>query len=226
MKDCEISINQLAEFSEATPKRKTKIVENQITPNPVLLPWYQLAKARIKQSIEQQGDLAPISDGISRLVNQEPEKDWQKHNKFGSIEALQRFVAMKLPSVLKGVDYEILRPKQRQYLINGVLIKVAPEVVVRASVNGRTLIGGFKIHIKKKHFSLQQSKLVANIMYRYLSEVVAKKDEEVLPEYCFCMDVFAERILPANRNEAEKLDTVHGLCDQIKEIWNGIQISN
>lgn len=225
MKNCEISINQLAEFYDATQRRKTTLVEQQIVPNKVLLPWYQLAKAKIKKSIEQQGDLTPINEGISQLLNQQPDKDWKHHNKFVSIEALQRFVSMKLPKVLQNVNYQIIKPEKKIFYIHGVAIKVAPEVIVKVNVNGRAIIGAFKIHIKKKHFSKQQAELVANILYRYLNEEVADKNEEVLPEYCFCLDVFSERIIHANKKDAENLETLKNLCVEVKEIWDSIQIS-
>lgn len=39
-----ISINPLAEFLEASESRKKKIVEEQLNPDPVRIPYYQKAR--------------------------------------------------------------------------------------------------------------------------------------------------------------------------------------
>lgn len=48
----QISLNPFAEYLEATESRRRKILEEQLEPDPVRIPYYQLAKARIKKSIE------------------------------------------------------------------------------------------------------------------------------------------------------------------------------
>ena len=47
MPDYHISVNQFAEFSKATPASKARIIKQQIEVNKFLIPWYQMAKAKM-----------------------------------------------------------------------------------------------------------------------------------------------------------------------------------
>ena len=48
MQEIEISINPFAEYLEATELRRISIIKEQMIPDKRRLPYYQLAKAKIK----------------------------------------------------------------------------------------------------------------------------------------------------------------------------------
>jgi hypothetical protein len=100
-----ISINQLADFSSATNAKKRSIIRQQKEPNKFLVAWYQLPKSRIKKSIENNCDLDPILKGIEELKLRKPEKPRQVLDRQVSIEALSRFINLKLPSMLRNRAY-------------------------------------------------------------------------------------------------------------------------
>lgn len=220
-KKCKISVNQLAEFSGASEASKKRIIKQQLTPDTFKVPRYQLTKARIKRCIELKGDLGPIHDAVKILESKQATTSWQINDKKVSLEALTRFVKIKLPTVIKRMNFEVLHPDSKVLEVKDVDIIVAPEIIIRGKLEGRNVVGGVKIHISKtKPFDLPKSRYVATVVYKYLKERVASKDDVVLPELCLCLDVFNERLVPAQENPDKVIGEIQGLCDEIKLLWN------
>lgn len=220
MNKYKISINQLADFSSSTDAAKRRIIKQQINPNTLKVPRYQMTKAKIRKSIEQKGSLEPIWEGIKTLEGKKPETKWQINDKAVSLEALKRFINIRLPSMLKRIDYKVLRPKRRTIELKEVEIIVAPDIVIHGKFKGQAVLGGIKIHISKtKPFDLTKAQYVSSVICKYLKEVVAKDDEYVLPELCFCLEVFDDRLVPAPEKYEEIIEKVKLLCDEVKILW-------
>ncbi len=216
-----ISINQMADFQGSTDATKKRIINQQLTPNKFLIPWYQLAKARIKKSFELKGDLKPIQDAMDTLQKRKPTSDRQKTDKQVSLEALERFVKMKLPDVLKNIDYEIVRPENKTLQVSDVDVIVAPEVVIKGTFNGKTVFGAVKIHISKnKPFDLKKSTYVASTIYEYLKSRIATEEDIVMREICICLDVFSGRLVSAPEDSELTFSEVEEICREVKEIWD------
>lgn len=215
-----ISINRLAEFSGATESGRRRIITEQISPNPFKTPWYQLSKARMKQSLRANGDLQPIYDGINTLMNRVTNNPRQLNDKTVSLEALQRFIQMKLPDILGKIDYTIMKAETNSVMIEDVEVIVAPDLIIKGTLNGRVVIGGIKIHISKaKPFDFKKSVYVASIIHKFLVDRVAKSGEIVMPELCFSLDVFGERIVPAPDNTETIMSEISDICLGIKRTW-------
>jgi hypothetical protein len=223
MNNYHLSINRLVDFSGATDSGRKRIIKEQLSPNPVKVFWYQLPKARMKKCLTVNGDLQPIYDGINILMNRVPVNKRQNDDRAASIEVLQRFVQMRLPDILKTIKYTVIKPESRLLTIADVDIIVAPELIIKGILNGKTVIGGIKFHISKsKPFDYKQSLCVASIIHEYLKTKVAKDGEIVMPELCFSLDVFGDRIVPAPTNTRKVLSEVEDTCLSVKETWGSI----
>jgi hypothetical protein len=215
-----ISVNQLAEFSGASETSKKRIIKQQLNPDTFRVPRYQLTKARIKKSIELKGDLSPIHEAIKILESKQATTDWQINDKKVSLEALTRFIKIKLPSLLRNLNFQVIKPQNKSVELREVDVIVAPEIVIKGKMNGQTVIGGIKLHISKtKPFDLTKSQYVASIIYKYLQDRVATKEEVVVPQLCICLDVFNERLVSAPDDVEEVIKQVRFFCDEIKSIW-------
>jgi hypothetical protein len=217
-----ISINQLADFAFATEARKKSIIKQQKKPNPFLIPWYQLAKSKIKQSIISNGDFNPIDKGIKELKSRNPEKKRQIIDKQVSMEALRIFKEIKLPELLKDIPFEIIKTKKiKSIYINGVKIIISPDVIYKINIGGQKYIGGVKLHVAKGNiFETKQLKYISSLIYEYLDEIVANEDEIVMKELCLYLDIFGKRVISAPKNNIKSIKTVHRLCGEIKMLWN------
>ncbi len=216
-----ISINQLADFSVASEAKKRRIIRQQKKPNKFLVSWYQLSKSRIKKTLENNCDLTPVIEGIKELVNRKPTKPRQVLDRQVSIQALERFVNIKLPTLLKDIPYEIIKKVDAKSIIyKGVEIIVSPEVIFKLKIKDKEYLGAVKIHISKNNiFDNNQSRCISSLLYKYLNEVVVKNGEKVMPELCLSIDVFGEKVIPVPRNVEKKLGDIEILCEEVKSLW-------
>lgn len=217
-----ISINQLAAFSKATEAGKRRIIKQQKQPNKFLVAWYQLPKARIRKAIANNCDLEPILKGIEELKLRKPEKPRQVLDREVSLEALKRFVKIKLPSLLKNVPHEVIKKVEtKSIIINGVEIIISPNVIYKLKLDGKTYVGAVKVHISKSNvFDNKQSRYISSLVYRYLKEVVIGEGEEVIEELCLSIDVFGERVIQTPNNLPKAITDIEILCEEVKSIWN------
>ena len=217
-----ISINQLADFSKATPAGKRRIIKQQKQPNKFKVAWYQLPKARIRKAIANNCDLEPIFAGINELKLRKPEKPRQVLDREVSLEALRRFVNIKLPHLLKDVPHEIIKKVEtKSIVVNGVEIIISPDVIYKLRLYGKTYIGAVKVHISKNNvFDNKQSRYISSLVYKYLKESVIKEGEEVLEELCLSIDVFGEKVIQTPKNLPKAITDIEILCEEVKSIWN------
>lgn len=171
MNNCKISINQLADFTVSTEAKKKSIIRQQKNPNPFMVAWYQLPRARFKKSIQLGGDLDPVFDGIEILKNRVPEKPRQVLDRTVSLEAMRRFTQLKLPSLL-GYPLQIIKKVEVKTIwVNGVEIIISPDVMFKTNIDGIEYLGAVKIHISKNNiFDREQSLSVSSMIHHYLKE--------------------------------------------------------
>ena len=215
-----ISLNQFAEFAIATPKGKTRILEQQIKPNPILIPWYQSAKGSIKRFLTDVNNLQPILQGIKTISEKKPQNQRQLSDKNISIDALKKIAELKLEKYFAGLNYEVVKPKVKNVAVLGIDIGISPELIFKTEVNGSIAYGGVKIHISKnKPFSLSQCEYVSSMLMRYIKKNIAKPGEIVIPKFCICIDVFGDKVVPAKANDSATLEEMKNLCKEIKNNW-------
>jgi len=173
-----ISINQLASFAVVSDAKKRQIIKQQKNPPKILVNRYGLAKSTMKKTLANRGDLRSVLDGIEELKSRIPITDWQKNDRKVSIEAMERFILMKLPELLQNNPYIILdKPKVKSFFINGVEILVSPDLVIRMNIAGQDYIGAVKLHVSKSDiFEKEQSRYVSTCLYKYLELLHENED--------------------------------------------------
>ena len=166
--------------------------------------------------------MEPILKGIEELKLKKPTKQRQILDRIVSLEALKRFVKIKLPSLLKSAPHEIInRVDSKSIVINGVEIIISPDVIFRLKLNGMTYLGAVKVHISKNNvFDNEQTRYISSLIYKYIKEVVAKDGEEVLKELCLSIDVFGEKVISVPKNLPKAITEIEVICEEVKSIWN------
>lgn len=223
MKDIEISINPLAEFLEAKDSRKKEIIEEQLNPNPVRIPYYAQARPCIIKSIFNNGDPIYINDVIPKINEKVADKAWKKSNKKLSIQALEWCRNIPLPDAMKNYPMEHIRTNVKFFPLYGVNIKVSPSGIFRIIIDGQKYIGAFQIHLSKgKIFSIKQSALVAQMLNLFLNNFVAEEDDIVDPQLCICIDPFSETVVTASAKMKYSIGEVKKACQEICIIWDNV----
>jgi hypothetical protein len=222
VRGCSISVNQLADFSQSTLAKKRSIIKQQKTPNSFKIAYYQLAKARIKKVMANKGDIQPVLDGIEILKSKTLTKPRQINDRIVSLDALQRFVSIQIPSLLKNYDYKVLKNvESKSIVIRGVEVIVSPDLALEIDIDGKKYLGAVKTHISKGNkFDRKQQTYVASTLHKYLESQVAKNGEIVLPELCISIDVFGEGIVTSPVNITDKIKDIEVICDEIRMMWD------
>ncbi|WP_010231467.1 hypothetical protein [Gillisia marina] len=217
-----ISINPFVDFELSSEAKKLRIIKDQKNPSPLRVGWYQTPRASIKKSLKQNGDSQPLLDGIDRLKNKITSKPQQLQNKMVSIEALDHFISIKLPTILKNHQYEVIKEKEiKSVIIDNVEIVVSPDVIFKIVLNGETYIGAIKLHLSKNNvFDLKQSLTVSTLIHQYCISLSNKYELKVLPDLCFSVDVFGERIVSAPINAKPYLLRIKNICKEVKKYWS------
>lgn len=222
MRGCNISLNQLADFSKGSEAKKRNIIKQQKTPNSFKIAYYQLAKARIKKVMANKGDIQPVLDGISELKGKALTKQRQINDRIVSLDALQRFVSIQIPSLLKDYDYKVLKNiETKSTYIRGVEVIISPDLIIEIEINGEKYLGAIKTHIAKGNaFDVKQQSYVASMLHKYLKTEVAKNGELVLPELCISIDVFGNGIVTSPVDISNKIKDIEVMCDEIRNLWD------
>ncbi len=217
-----ISINPLVTFSKGTDSKKRRIIRDQKNPSVIRVGWYQTTRACIKKSISQNGNNNEIIKGLERLKDKVVEKPRQIQNKDVSIQAMKKYLNIELPEILKNHNLNIIKKREtKSTWINGVEIVVSPDVVFTIDYGGERYIGGVKIHLSKGDiFDLNESKMVATILNKHISEIAKKYNAIPLPEICLSIDVFGQRIISSSKKPERILKEVGNICNEVKQIWN------
>ncbi|MEZ0007939.1 hypothetical protein ABH942_003325 [Flavobacterium sp. 28YEA47A] len=222
MRGYNISINQLADFSKSSEAQKRSIIKQQKVPNTFKTAWYQLAKARIKKVMANKGDIQPILDGIEVLKSKTLTKKRQIDDRTVSLDAMQRFISLQIPNLLKDYDYKVLKKvESKSIFIKGVEVIVSPDLIIEIEIEGKKYLGGVKTHISKGNkFDKKQQSYVATAIYKYLESEVAKNGQIALPDLCISIDVFGDGFVTSPENIDEKMKDIEVICEEVKKMWD------
>lgn len=219
----QISLNQIVEFSAASAAKRVSIAKQQLVVNPFLIPWYQLAKNRIKKYFHDTRQSRHILEAIKTLKERVPASKRQETDRKVSLEALHRILTMRIPAFLKNLDYEVVKVDRKSIMIGSVVVNVNPDVIIKANIDGKWVYGGLKIHLSKnKPFDLSQCYHVSAMLNNFLLKEVAGEDDIVSPELCFCLDVFGGRLVTSPLEYSAQAKEMELFCKEFKEIWDQV----
>lgn len=216
-----ISINPLAEFIKATDAGKKRIIKQQKEPNPVRVSWYQLAKARMKKFLITKGDHQSIEDAIENLKNRKELNKRQLIDRQVSLEALERFVKIQIPNVLKEDSISFYKITTKTFSTNGIDITVSPEIIFSVTRNDKEHYGAIKLRVSKtKLFDIEQQTLIAASIYEYLKQNITKENAVIEPDLCIFLDVFGDGFKTLTANNINYFTKNTHFIEEVKEYWH------
>lgn len=223
MMKCIISINQYADFIKSSDAKKQRIIRDQKKPNKFRIAYYQLAKARIRKTLTDNGQLKHVNEALSNLSSRVPSNKRQISDRHVSIEALEKFLILKIPKILKNENIEFLNSKlyKNDIDIHGISIIVAPEIIFKVNINGEEVLGGLKLHVSKSNsFDKEQQQVIASGICHYLEKNVAKENQIVLPEFCISLDIFGNGFISNSSATKNLVSSYKKECLEILKFWD------
>ena len=223
MMKCIISINQYADFIKSSDAKKQRIIRDQKKPNKFRIAYYQLAKARIRKTLTDNGQLKHVKEALSNLSSRVPSNKRQISDRHVSMEALEKFLILKIPKILKDENIEFLNSKlyKSDIDIHGISIIVAPEIIFKVNINGEEVLGGLKLHVSKSNFfDKEQQQVIASGICHYLEKNVAKENQIVLPEFCISLDIFGNGFISNSSATKNLVSSYKKECLEILKFWD------
>lgn len=212
----EISINPLVEYVGASERRKHSIVRQQKNPSDFIIARYRTARSAFANYFKNGYDKGVLVNAIERLQHREQKSDWTRNDTANSIEALRQFLSIEFP--FSSLKCRFVKPDIKAYIINGVEVIIAPDLLLEWEVDGQKYAGAIKFYIKKKSLTLQQGRMNASIIADFLRRT-SPKGVVISAQHCICVDVMNQRVFPAPGDISEDMTLVSDACHEIYTLW-------
>lgn len=221
-----ISVNKLAEYMMSKAARQRRILRQRKYPDQDFqIGMYHreaaeavglylanggissdVIEARI-QSLEQQ---TPATIGTQRRIN-------------SNIEALERFLGMLDDFDLGEADVTLGEHAPPKLTFHNVQVSVRPNVILRGSVKGKSVVGGIKINFAKGFtFDADAAGYVSAAIQDFCKRHIATDQETVYPQYCQVFCVGGGEVFQGVKATKARLKDIEDTCLNIADIWPNI----
>ncbi len=219
-----ISINSLTEFVGASDLKKRRIIKDQKKVDMLKVIWYKTVKSALPKYVKSGFDITILEEAIRYLRGFDQSTNNRKSNVINSITAIESFVEMNFTKNLPNVNYHFYdKLEKKDYELNGVLVRVTPDVVFDWIEDGNRNIGAIKFHFgKSKELDVLTGRLRSSLVCDFLRKSIASKNDIVSPQYCFCVDVFHAKIFRAPNVISFDIELLKKSCKEINVLWNAV----
>lgn len=213
-----MSINQMAEFVDASERGKRSIVRKQKKPSTFRVARYATVRASIKNYCKNGFDGTILQQGLTKLQTKTPLSKWAISEKECSIKAIRNFIQSHFPQRFGRVKCSFFAPTEKQMRFDQLTIIIAPDLIFRWEENGIHYIGCMKLRIKKESADFGVYRRIASLLAFYLKRI-ASEGEVVVNDYCLCINVMDDNITPAPKNIESDITDLQEAGEQIVELW-------
>ncbi|MDA3883407.1 MAG: hypothetical protein PF481_08970 [Bacteroidales bacterium] len=216
-----ISINPLTNFIDSTDAIKQQIIKDMRKVDGKRAFHYQTLKSVLPKYAKEGFSKEVLIEALDRLKGQEQDTDWKVRNVSNSILAIRTFISSEFPTYFSRIKCSFNKKVEvKAYIINGLLVRVSPDLIFRWEVDGKKYVGGLKFHIGKSKILPSSTGIMrAVLIYDFLRQEVAKEDEIVDFSYCFCYDVFYDNLYKSPTNSVFYLRKLKQACTEIKSLY-------
>lgn len=226
------TIRELAKFPDATERQKWNIVNGFVNAPTRRSFWHQMSEKAIRKSLIGNGDHRPLYEELGRLkalgpYTGEDEKNKEANRKL-CITDIDRYLKLEFPLKFRKHPRTEIKPakgdiRYLDYL--GIRIRISPDYIFRTQVEGQAVVGAVRLRMTKgKKFKLSQHRIISYLLYKYLEKHVAGPDENVDPDLCYCIDVYAEKVVPAPTGTDVPSKILIEICKEFAAIWDKTEV--
>jgi len=215
-----ISVNKLAEYLEAIPTRRKKIVEDAKYPEKFIVTRYKDARDIITGFLSGEMDEDAVLESIDSLNDKESETEFQEQDNRLSAESLDSLLETNI-SILEDCTVEPFDGDNELVEISGVDISVNPDLIVTKMVNDELHFGAIKLHISKtNNLSDESQKIVAVLLYLFADKFIKGAGDKASLKLCFSFDVFKQSLESCPTSFKHRLKKIEAACEEIALWWD------
>lgn len=215
-----VPINPLIAFVTATERRKKSIVKEQKKPSVFKVAPYATARAAMKKYVKGGFEEECILDALQTLQSRQTSSVWAKNDVANSIIALRHFIEINFPDRVGKIHCTFPKVTNKECIMAGVQITVAPDLIMRWEDNGNKYVGAVKFRIAKNKLDFSAGRNAASLISYFLQKSIAKQGEIVDNAHCFFVDVMADVIYPAPLDTTLSLQEINDACLEYVTLWN------
>ncbi len=216
-----VSVNKLGQYLTATPALRKRIIHAQKNPpDPQYLRYPEAAQA-IVEFLCGGRDEVILRYHQRRLLNAQPESDFDAHRLALCVEAIQHFLKasgeLALTNAVASPADEGLPP----LALAGVAINVRPELLLRSVDRHGVMRSGLLKLYFSKHTPLDEtSGQYITTVLQLFAEQNLKQRGVVDHRLVRVFDVFAGKVFVAPKAQQRRLGDVHLACEEIAARWD------
>ena len=217
-----ISVNKLAEYLEATPTRRKKIIYDAKYPSKFIVTRYADIRETITMYFQKGQDENILLSAIAKLEKKKPETEFQEQDIALSIESLEMLLETDT-TALEGLDIEAFTSHNELVTISGVDISINPDMVLKKKTGNKTNVGTAKIHLSKNNYlSLESQKIVAALLHDYTQKHISKEAETPNQKLSLSLDVFQQTIECSPTGFKVRMRNIEAACEEIALWWDKV----
>lgn len=199
----------------ATPARRRRIIEDQITPKEFIAARYSDARENISSHIAgeiSEDDLSKIAED---LRNKNYESKFTAQDKNLSADAIDSFLEIsdQLPEQYK---FEKVPANDKSTLqISGVEVSIRPDVYIKNDID--EVVGAVKLHFPKSNpLTTTSGEYVATALKAFLQE---NTNSPIDSKLCLVVDVPSANVIPAPKAGKKRMIDLEAACEEIDAQW-------
>lgn len=213
-----ISANKLAEYMQASPRRRKTIIVDQIKPATAVVIRYSDANhalVRFYRDPARTGKNLLVSAADLRDRAATHPDDYASKCLIASARALEAFAPLADRIRPRGLLAVASSTRNSDLVLSGVRVVVAPDVsLIEPGTELR--VGAFKFHFPRTSTLRPESlQYVATLLHANL-EAAGDAPKKA---HCVGVDVFSEKFEPAPRALKERMKNLEAACEEIAERW-------
>ncbi|WP_437648382.1 hypothetical protein [Sorangium sp. So ce362] len=219
-----ISVTKLGEYTVATPARRRAIVREQRNPKGFIVLRYERARPALVEFFAAGAtDPNPLVDVVGTLASTIPSSDWSGQDLQLSSEALEAFLDICDDFDLEGLVATAGAHAAPKLSIAGVDVSVRPDVVLRGTYRGKSVVGAMKFHFSKTNVLTEDAGLnVATVMHQYVEAHLLAAGDAASPRHCAVLDVFTKRWYRAPTAFRLRRTSVAAACQEVALWWPAV----
>ncbi len=214
-----ISVNKLAEYLSATPRRRRQIIRDQKTPPDFKKARYTVARETIvNHLLSKMSDDSQAMNSVSRLLGQQGGSEFAEQDRALSAEAIEIYLNSCSKIELDGLSVErgdMFSDAAME--ISDVVVTMRPDVIINNPETQET-VGCIKLHFPKSPpLGKEGRNSVATAFRLYLEQT---EGSSVDPQKCFVIDVPQGKISHAPKAYRKRKLDIEAACEEISARWD------
>jgi hypothetical protein len=217
-----VAAHKLGGYTIADARERRAIVKDQMRPREFALMRYAEAReAMIDHLMDESADGTELFMFMEYMASGYMGSRFATQNAALCIESLSCFLQQRDPTLFKGMRRERGRDDAPPMRLGGVLVDVAPDVLLRGeNRNGKPIVGALKLHLSKRQaLDSDAGQNMAALLAAYLSQQIARPGEAVSEKRCMVWDVFGQKLYCAPRATTNRLHVMEACCEEIAFRW-------